>query len=222
MNASHLTAVMLAPCDNAGELKALLGEKRIDAVVLGPGLGLGARTDHLLRAALSSRQAVLLDADALTRAAAQSDATFAAIHARDTPVVLTPHEGEFARLFPDLSVSEFDRIDRAFRAAERSGATVVLKGSQTVIAAPDGRLAVNDNAPPWLATAGSGDTLAGIIGAMVAGGMDSFEAACAGAWLHGEAATILGPGMTAEDLDGGLRQAIQSLHENHAPQDPNS
>jgi hydroxyethylthiazole kinase-like uncharacterized protein yjeF len=213
---------MLAPCDNAGELKALLADKSIDAIVLGPGLGLGVRTDHLLRAALASYPAVILDADALTRAAAHRDAIFAAIHAREAPVILTPHEGEFARLFPDLKADEVDRADRAILAAEQSGAVLLLKGAQTLIAAPDGRLAVNDNAPPWLATAGSGDTLAGVIAAMAAGGMDGFEAACAGAWLHGKAASILGTGMTAEDLDDGLRHAIQSLYASHAPQDPNS
>ncbi len=217
VNAAHLTAVMLAPCDNAGELTALLMDERIDAVVLGPGLGLGVKTDHLLRATLASRQAAIVDADALTRAATHGDTLFAAIRERDAPVVLTPHEGEFARLFPDLNDNETDRAERASLAAKRTGATVLLKGSQTMIAAPDGRLALNDNAPPWLATAGSGDTLAGIIAAMVAGGMDGFDAACAGAWLHGKAATMLGPGMTAEDLDGGLREAIRSLYASHFP-----
>lgn len=209
VNAAHLTAVMLRRIDDAGSLAKMLADPRVSAVALGPGLGTGAREAALVAAALDARAAVVLDADALTLCAADPDRHFAAIREREAPVVMTPHEGEFARLFPDLA--DRPKPDRARAAADRSGATVVLKGADSLIAAPDGRLAINANAPPWLATAGSGDVLAGIAAGLLAQGLPGFEAAAAAVWLHGAAGTEAGPGLTAEDLSPALRPELRRL-----------
>ena len=209
VNAAHLTAVMLARADTAEELAARLDDPRLTAVALGPGLGTGDRERALLAAVLAARPAAVLDADALTLAAADPAAAFDAIAARSAPVILTPHDGEFARLFPDLT--EIPKPDRARQAAARSAATVILKGADTVIAAPDGRLAINANAPPWLATAGAGDVLAGIAAGLLAQGVPAFEAAAAAVWLHGAAGAEAGPGLTAEDLAPALRPVLARL-----------
>jgi hydroxyethylthiazole kinase-like uncharacterized protein yjeF len=209
VNAAHLTAVMLARVDTPEDLSARLADPRVTAVALGPGLGTGAPERALAEAALAAPPAALLDADALTLWADAPDALFAAIAARAAPVILTPHEGEFARLFPDLA--DAPRPDRARQAAARSGATVVLKGADTAIASPDGRLAINADAPPWLATAGSGDVLAGIATGLLAQGPPAFEAAAAAVWLHGAAGVEAGPGLTAEDLAPALRPVLRRL-----------
>jgi len=217
VNACHLTAVMLARMEGPDGLAEILADARKNAVVLGPALGVGEATGGLVAAALSSAVAVVLDADALTTIAADPTANFAAIAARAAPVVLTPHEGEFGRLFPDLDLrgggAELPKTERARRAAAQSGAVVVLKGADTVIAAPDGRAAIADNAPPDLATAGSGDVLAGILGGLLARGLAGFEAATAAVWLHGECGRRAGPGLIAEDLARHLAPALAELYE---------
>lgn len=199
VNAAHLTAVMLREVDDAAALEALLADPRFSAFVLGPGFGDLARARTYVQA-LRDR-ALVLDADGITAFRDQPGRLFEAFAAGPSRLVLTPHDGEFARIFPDIAADPaLSKVDRARRAAARSNAAIVLKGADTVIAAPEGRALINDNAPPWLATAGSGDVLAGIIGAHLAQGMPAFEAAAAGVWRHGEAGRRAGPGATAEDL----------------------
>jgi len=206
VNAAASLAVMVRAVDGTDELRALLADKRFNAVALGPGLGVGAATRALVAAALDGERAVVLDADALTSFADDPAALFAAIASRHRPVVLTPHHGEFNRLFNEIiQVSEkLSKLALARSSAEASHAVVLLKGPDTVIAAPDGRAAVNENAPPWLATAGAGDVLAGMIAGLLAQHMPAFEAACAGVWLHGEAGNKAGPGLISEDLPEAL------------------
>ncbi len=217
VNATHLTTVMLARMDGADGLSAILADRRRNALVLGPGVGTGEATAGLIAAALAAPQAIVLDADALTVAARDPAPVFAGVAARAAPVVATPHEGEFARLFPDLAetapTAPAAKTARALAAAERSGTIVVLKGADTVIAAPDGRVAIADNAPPDLATAGSGDVLAGIVAGLLARGMGGFEAAAAGVWMHGEAGRLAGPGLIAEDLPEKLPAVLAELYE---------
>ncbi|MBV2185647.1 MAG: NAD(P)H-hydrate dehydratase [Rhizobium sp.] len=199
INAAQLTAVMLKAVDDVAALSAYLEDARHNAFVLGPGFGVGEKArDFSL--ALKERRLVL-DADGITAFRDNPDALFDAFSAGETRLVLTPHEGEFTRLFPDIAGDESrSKIDMALAAAARCHAVVVYKGPDTVIAAPDGRALVNINAPPSLATAGSGDVLAGIIGGLLAQGKPAFEAAAAGVWHHGEAAARAGRGLTAEEL----------------------
>ncbi len=233
VNAAHLTSIMLKPFASARDLAEILADKRMNAVLIGPGCGVGAETCALVEAALASGAAIVLDADALTSFAhgreakaetvpfgftrtAKSEifdpaALFTAIGAKpDRAIVMTPHEGEFKRLFPELAKLP-SKLERAREAAKLSGAIVVLKGPDTVVASPDGRAALNANAPPTLATAGSGDVLAGFITGLIAQGMSAFEAACAAVWLHGECATVFGPGLIAEDLPEQLPAVLSRL-----------
>ena len=217
VNAAHLTAVMLARMEGAAGLSEILADRRRNAVVLGPALGVGEGTRALLAAALASPAAIVLDADALTTLAEDPAAGFADIAGRAAPVVLTPHEGEFGRLFPDLDEHgegrDLPKTERARRAAARSGAVVVLKGADTVVAAPDGRATICDNAPADLATAGSGDVLAGLVGGLMARRLPGFEAAAAAVWLHGECGRRAGPGLIAEDLAKELRPVLAAFYE---------
>lgn len=179
-------------------LETLLADDRRRVWVCGPGLD-EAEVQAALPALLRAGREIVADAGALSQAAGQPG-RLAGV------AVITPHAGEFAKVFGDPGQ---DRLDAARRAAREVGAVVVLKGSDSIIAAPDGRAAINDNAPPWLGTAGAGDVLSGIVAALLAGGMARFEAACAAVWLHGEAASLAGEGLLAEDLPGHLAEAVR-------------
>lgn len=216
VNAAALTAVMVREADTPQQFAELLADKRLNACVIGPAAGVGERARDMVRAALSARRGVVLDADALTSFAEDPEPLFGEIKKQDDPqVILTPHTGEFGRLFSGLrsTYPHASKLERARIAAVQSGAVVLLKGADTVIAAPDGRAAITANAPPWLATAGSGDVLAGIIGGMLAQGVPAFEAACIGAWMHGEAGHEFGPGLIAEDLPEVLPAVLRNLYD---------
>jgi hydroxyethylthiazole kinase-like uncharacterized protein yjeF len=212
VNAAQLTAIMLIRLYEAEGLAEILADRRKNAVVLGPALGVGAPTAALVSAALGSDAAVVIDADGLTSFADEPEALFAVVRNRNAAVVLTPHDGEFARLFPQFAQLP-SKLERARQAAAHSGAIVVLKGPDTVVAAPDGFATIADNAPPYLATAGAGDVLAGIIGGLLAQDMSPFEAAIAAVWLHGAAAAAFGPGLISEDLPDMLPTVLSPLLE---------
>jgi ADP-dependent NAD(P)H-hydrate dehydratase / NAD(P)H-hydrate epimerase len=204
--APAIEAIMLAPFGSPEALVEAAGG--MDAVVIGPAAGVTEATQAHVRALAVTGAALVVDADGLTVFEGWPDDLFDVLDRDD---VLTPHEGEFRRLFPGLL--EAGREAAAAEAAKRAGAVVVLKGPATVIAAPDGRLAVNGNGTPWLATAGTGDVLAGMIGGLMAQRMDSFDAARAAAWLHAEAARGLGPGLIAEDLPERLPAVLAALYD---------
>lgn len=225
INAAQLTAVMVHAFDGAGGLADILADSRKNAVAAGPGMGVGAATRDLVATILKAGPACVLDADALTSHHDHPDTLFAEIAAGGgRPVVLTPHDGEFARLFdeahlyPELREAGVElpegatsKLERARRAAKASSAVVILKGADTVIAAPDGRAAINENAPPWLSTAGSGDVLTGLVAGLLAQGIPAFEAASAAVWLHGAAGTEAGLGLIAEDLPEALPAVLRRL-----------
>ena len=198
---------LIAECDDGAAFARLLEDARRNAVLIGPGSGVSERTRASVLAALATRRAVVLDADAISAFAETPAGLFEAVKG---PVLLTPHEGEFRRLFPDLAKLPA-KLERARQAARRSGAAVLVKGPDTVIAAPDGRAVINIHAPPSLATAGSGDVLAGIASALMAQGLAPLAAGAAGAWLHGESAFRFGrPGLIAEDLIERLPDALRA------------
>jgi hydroxyethylthiazole kinase-like uncharacterized protein yjeF len=202
--ASSLLAVMIRPVEDLTHYKKMLEDSRITALLLGNGNGLSERTRSFTLAALDSHIPCVLDADALTVFADHPTRLFNTIKA---PVIMTPHEGEFKKIF-DLGS---DRIASAHNAALQSKSIIVLKGAETVIAAPDDRIIINTNAPAWLATAGSGDVLAGIITGLLAQQLEPFYAACIGVWLHGEAAKCLGRGMIADDLPLAVGKVMSGL-----------
>jgi len=212
VNATGNLAVMVRPVDGAPAFAEFLRDPRRNAVVLGPGGGVGPAMREMALAALAGDRAVVLDADALTSFADAPRTLFDAIAQRQGPIVLTPHEGEFSRLFKTLPADARSKLERARDAALESGAVVLLKGADTVVADPDGRAAIAENAPPWLATAGSGDVLAGFVAGCLAQGMPGFEAAAAAAWLHGEAGAEAGPGLIAEDLPDALPAVYRRLY----------
>jgi NAD(P)H-hydrate epimerase len=195
--------IVASVADDAG-FEALIADERKNALLLGPGAGVSTETRQRVLAALATGRPCVLDADALTVFRDDPDALFDAISG---PCLLTPHEGEFARLFRCAG----DKPTRAREAARSSGATLLLKGADTVIASVDGRAVINANAPPNLATAGSGDVLAGMVVGLLAQNMETFEAGCAAVWLHGQVATAFGPGLIAEDLIDGLPTALRRL-----------
>lgn len=194
--------------EGADGLAQLLADARYSAVVVGPGLGGGEAPRRLATAALLAGRALLLDADGLNAFAGAADDLASLIAA---PTVLTPHEGEFRRLFPDLDLAAHGKLAAARAAAASVGAVVLLKGPDTVVAAPDGRAAIAGNAPPTLATAGSGDVLAGLIGGLLARGVPAFEAAAAGAWIHGEAGRAAGASVLAEDLVDHIGPVVEAV-----------
>lgn len=216
VNAAALTAVMVKPVDTPVEFGEFLSDRRFNACVIGPGAGISGRTRDFVHTALSAQKHLVLDADALTSFAEEPNRLFESIKSSaDTHVVLTPHEGEFPRLFSDLSNKNPGRskLERARDAAQRAGAVVLVKGADTVVAAPDGRATIASNAPAWLATAGAGDVLAGIIAGMLAQGVDAFEAASIGVWMHGEGAREAGPGLIAEDLPEVMPAVFRRLYD---------
>jgi hydroxyethylthiazole kinase-like uncharacterized protein yjeF len=202
--AASLTGVIVQPMGGIADYSALLADPRRNALLVGPGAGTGAATREIAAAALATRRAVVLDADVFAVFAGQREALAAMIAG---PTILTPHEGEFARVFGPVA----DRLASAREAARASGAVVLLKGADTVIAAPSGWAAINTNAPPELATAGSGDVLAGIATGLLAQGMTPPLAAAAAVWLHGRAAARFGPGLVAEDLIDALPAVLREL-----------
>jgi hydroxyethylthiazole kinase-like uncharacterized protein yjeF len=206
VNAAQLEAVMVRPFETDTELQRAADDA--DAAVIGPAAGVNNTTVLNLMALARTGAALVVDADALSVFSDDPEALFSNLDRDD---VLTPHPGEFERVFPGLLAQSANRVSAARSAAERAGAVVLLKGPDTVIAAPDGRAVVNTNGCAWLATAGSGDVLAGLIAGLIAQGMDSFEAACAGAWIHAEAGGGFGPGLIAEDMPGLVPSVLTRL-----------
>lgn len=214
VNAAASLAVMVRPVDGADELASFLTDRRFNALAIGPGIGVGEATCKLVLAALSGDRAAVLDADALTSFSGDPARLSGAISARGGAMtILTPHEGEFSRFFwaLDERTKAGSKLERARLAAAITGATVLIKGGDTVVAAADGRAAIAANAPAYLATAGAGDVLTGIAAGLLAQGMPAFEAACAAVWLHGEAANCTGPGLISEDLPEALPQVYRTL-----------
>ena len=211
--AASLTSIMVTPLAGPNDLVQLLKDSRLSAFLIGPGYGQSAIALQNTLALLATGKPCVLDADAITAFTQQAENLAKAVVG---PCVLTPHEGEFSRVFD----ASGDKLTRCRRAARDTGAVVVLKGADTVIAAPDGRVIVNSNAPPTLATAGAGDVLAGLICGLMAQGMPAFEAAAAGVWLHGAAAAEFGPGLMAEDLPDLLPRVLHRLLTSNRPDNP--
>ncbi|MDO8533185.1 MAG: NAD(P)H-hydrate dehydratase [Xanthobacteraceae bacterium] len=210
--AASLTAVMVRDVKGAHGLTKLLADSRFNAVLLGPGQGVGAATGAMVVAAAKAKRLLVLDADALSSFSESIESLKRALSSA-AAAVLTPHEGEFKRLFSRDSqiLRQESKVERVRLSAARLGAVVLLKGPDTVVAAPDGRAAIAANGPPWLATAGSGDVLSGLVVGLLAQGMPAFEAACAAVWLHGECGQEIGPGLIAEDLSEALPRVLRRL-----------
>jgi ADP-dependent NAD(P)H-hydrate dehydratase / NAD(P)H-hydrate epimerase len=216
VNAAQVTAVMVAPFSGLRGFEALLADERRSAIVLGPGAGVGPELRKLVAAALTrpaKGRTIVLDADALTSFAGEARQLAGLIERGGHAVVMTPHEGEFERLFARARGVEpgDDKLARARAGAKLTGAVVVLKGSDTVVASPDGRASIGWDLPPTLATAGSGDVLTGLVAGLAAQGIPAFEAASAAVWLHGASGRALGPGLISEDLPEALPGVLRAL-----------
>ncbi|MBZ9653495.1 NAD(P)H-hydrate dehydratase [Phyllobacterium lublinensis] len=214
VNAAHLTSIMLGQCDHIVHLESFIEKRRPSSFVLGPGFGIGDKTRAFALALCNATTAKLvLDADAITSFRDHADELFSAAHGHEeVRLMLTPHEGEFSRLFPDLSEAAApSKLERARAAAKRANAVIIYKGADTVIATPDGRAAINTNGTPLLATAGSGDVLAGLAAGLMAQGMPPFEAACAAVFIHAAAARQLGHGLIAEDMPAAAAKIMAGL-----------
>jgi len=206
--AAALESAIVRQADTSGAWREMAEDPKKNALLIGPGAGLDHGKKEFVLAALSTRKPCVLDADALTLFAGAPDVLFEALH---PACVLTPHEGEFQRLFGKSVDMTADKLTRAKNAAEATGVVVLLKGADTVIAGPEGMAIINHNAPPWLATAGAGDVLSGMILGLLAQGMPAFAAVAAAAYLHGNIATEFGPGLIAEDVIEGLPAALKGL-----------
>ncbi len=213
VNASHLTAIMLDRCDDSSELAERLADERLNTFAIGPGFGIGPKAVAFALAVLEAGRHLVIDADAITSFKAEPDRLMAAIRGGKGQTVLTPHGGEFVRLFPDIAAAPASKLERVRQAAERAGAVIVLKGSDTVVAAPDGRASISGLDAPYLATAGTGDVLAGMITGLLAQRMPAFEAASAAVWIHAEAGRRSGPGLIAEDLPTEIVPVLRGLRD---------
>ncbi len=210
VNAAHETSLMVKPFATDDDLAGLA--ETCDCALIGPGAGVTDATRGNTLTLLKNSKSCVLDADALTVFSDNPDTLFTAISG---PVVMTPHEGEFKRIFPDLLQGQ-EREQAVRLAARRSGSVIILKGAETLIAAPDRRIVLNDHASPFLATAGSGDVLAGMVGGLMAQGMEAFDAACAACWSHGELGLQLGPGLISEDLPDALPALLARFYDARA------
>jgi ADP-dependent NAD(P)H-hydrate dehydratase / NAD(P)H-hydrate epimerase len=217
VNAAHLTAIMLRRIDGVDDLNLFSQERKPSSYVVGPGFGVGQLVREFVLSILRERETscrgLVVDADAITSFAKEPEALFEAAKADGAPsVVMTPHVGEFRRIFPDLAEGDTgSKLEAARAAADRANAVIVYKGPDSVIAAPDGRARINSNGTPFLATAGSGDVLGGIVAGLMAQGMPAFDAACAGVWIHAEAGQRFGPGLIADDLPSLLPAVMADL-----------
>ncbi len=217
VNAMHLTSTILRRMDTFEEAQDFIRERRPSALLLGPGLGTETTAASFAHALIGASAAlvghIVFDADALTVFSQDPEAFFQAARGPEAPgLVLTPHAGEFHRLFPDIADDAgLSKLEKARAAASRANATIIFKGPDSVIATPGGRAAINANGTPLLATAGSGDVLAGIVAGLLAQGMPDFDAACAAVWLHAEAASGFGPGLIAEDLPDALVPVLRAM-----------
>lgn len=215
VNAAHLTSIMLRETRGLRDVRQFCTERKVAAAVLGPGYGNPAfAREHALYLAggeLEGFHGLVLDADGITAFEQKPAELFDKRHGVQTALVLTPHEGEFRRLFPDIARSSASKIEKAREAAKRANAVIIYKGPDTVIAEPGGFAAINANGTPLLATAGSGDVLAGIVCGLLAQGMPAFAAACASVWIHADAARRFGHGMIAEDLPAQLPMVLSAL-----------
>lgn len=199
-HAANVTAIMLKPADDQFSVI----DERVRSLAIGPAAGIGQKTRDKVMALLARQLPIVLDADALTSFSDDPQMLFSVLHDN---AILTPHEGEFSRLFPDIMLN--DRHNAALMAAQKSGAVVLLKGPQSIISAPNGRSAINRHSSSWLATAGSGDVLTGIICGLLAQGTDAFDAACMAAWLHGDIGVCHGPGLSAEIMIHQIPNVLQ-------------